>query len=430
MESLKKSMSHPWLAALLIGLAAQALFTLHLDRPSKPMFDETHYVPAAREVLGLDARSNVEHPMVGKEMIAIGMAVLGDNPIGWRATATVAGTATVIGVFAIVWLLCGSVRTAATGAVLAMLNQTLFIQARIGMLDVFLGAFVIWAIALMLWSMKGSGGAVWRRWIAASALLGLATGVKWAAAPYVAMAAVAFVAIRVADMRRDGRTIKPAGATPQLTRWPGMGTIPAIALLGIVSVTTYFATFLPALLHANEPLTIQGLVARQWEMYSLQTQILAAHPYQSDWWTWPLMTRPMWYLYELDQGVQRGVLLVGNPVIMWGGLIAVATCYWTALRRQALRPLAVALLWTASVAIYAVIPKSLGFYYYYHLSGIFLCLTIAVAFDQHDRAGRRWEERFVLASLAAFAYFYPIISASALLGPQEFQHWMWLKSWA
>lgn len=430
MDRLNKFLRHPWLVALLVGLAAQTLFTLHLDQPSKPMFDETHYVPAAREVLALDARSNVEHPMVGKEMIAIGMAVFGDNPIGWRATATVAGTATVLGVFAILWLLCGSVRTAATGAVLAMLNQTLFIQARIGMLDVFLGAFVIWAIALMIWSMRGSGGAVWWRWIAASALFGLATGVKWAAAPYIAMAAIAFIAIRIADIRRDECTFKQIGAGRQLRHWAGMGAVPAIALLGVVSIATYFATFVPALIHAHEPLTIQGLLARQWQMYSLQTQILTPHPYQSDWWSWPLMTRPMWYLYELDQGVQRGVLLIGNPVIMWGGLVAVAVCYWTALRRQAVRPLAVAALWTASVAIYAVIPKSLGFYYYYHLSGIFLCLVLAVAFDQHDRAGRRWEERFVLASLAAFVYFYPIISGAALLGPQEFQHWMWLKSWA
>lgn len=427
--SIRAALSCPWIAALLVALAAQTLFAVNLDRPSRPMFDETHYVPAARAILALDTPTNIEHPMVGKEMIAVGIATMGDNPTGWRIMSTLAGTATVLAVLALLILLTGSVRTAATGAVLAMANQTLFIQARIGMLDVFLGTFILWAMVMMLWSMRSQGRAVWWRWTAGAALLGLATGVKWAAIPYVALAGAAFVVIRVRDMRREAHAIARVSDKRQMPNWTGMGIVPALAILGLVSIATYLATFAPAFLYAHDPLTLSGLFGRQWEMYALQTQKLAPHPYQSDWWSWPVMIRPMWYLYELDQGVQRGVLLVGNPVVMWGGLAAVAACYWTWIRTRAMLPLAMALLWTASVAIYAIIPKSLGFYYYYHLSGIFLCLAIAVAFHRHDRAGRRWEERFVLASLAAFVYFYPIISAAPLMDAQEFQHWMWLSTW-
>jgi dolichyl-phosphate-mannose-protein mannosyltransferase len=431
LERVKALRTRPWIVALLIGLAAQMLFTVHLDRPTRIMFDEVHYVPAAQAILDLEGPRNIEHPMVGKELIAAGMAVLGDNPIGWRIMPSLAGTATVLGVFAFLWLLLGSMRPAVIGAALALLNQTLFVQARTAMLDIFLGAFLLWGIVLMLWAMRGQGRQVWWRWIAASAVLGLATGVKWSAIPYIALAAAAFLVIRAIDARRAKRPLAAMLSGKDQPHWPGLPAIPALALLGAVSIVVYFLTFFPAFFYAREPLTLTGLFAQQWDMYALQTQVLKPHTYQSEWWTWPLLIRPIWYFYEWDDGAQRGVLLIGNPVVMWGGLLAVLACYWAWFRECAIRPLAVALLWTASLAIYVVIPKSLGFYYYYHLSGIFICLALAVAFHHFDRGrDRGWEEWFAAASLVAFVYFYPIIAASPLGKVDGFRHWMWIPSWA
>ncbi len=431
LDRIKALGNRPWIVALLIGLAAQLLFTVHLDRPGRIMFDEVHYVPAAQAILDLSGPRNIEHPMVGKELIAAGMVLFGDNPIGWRIMPSFAGTATVLGVFAFLWLLLGTMRPALIGAALAALNQTIFVQARTAMLDIFLGAFIVWGMVLMLWAMKGQGRQVWWRWIAASALLGLATGVKWSAIPYIALAAAAFLVIRARDARIAGRPLVSALSGKDQPHWRGLPALPALALLGAVSITVYFLSFFPAFLYASQPLTLSGLFAQQWEMLSLQTQVLRPHTYQSDWWSWPLLIRPIWYFYEWDDGAQRGVLLIGNPVVMWGGLLAVLACYWAWFRARAIRPLAVALLWTASVAIYVVIPKSLGFYYYYHLSGIFLCLVLATAFHYFDRGRNRgWEEWFAATSLVAFVYFYPIIAASPLSSDQGFRHWMWFPSWA
>lgn len=419
--------TRPWLVALLLGLAAQLLFTVHIDRPSRIMFDETHYVTASRTLIEMTEPVNKEHPLLGKEMIAGGILVFGDNPYGWRLMSSFAGTATVIAGFAFLFLLMGAMRPAIVGALLMMLNQMLFIQARIGMLDIFLGAFLLWALVLMLWAMHGTPRQVLWRWIGASALLGLAVGVKWAAIPYVALAGLAFLLLRMAEHRGA-----PAAALLGTThrRWPGMSTIGGLALLGGVSIPVYLLTFLPAFFYASEPMTLAGLIPFQIDMYRLQTQVLASHTYQSSWWSWPLMIRPIWYFYELDMGYQRGVLLIGNPLIMWGGLIAVIACLVAWFRERAARPLSVALLWISSVAIYIVIPKSLGFYYYYYLSSLFLCFALAVAFHHYDRKRMRgWEEWFTAASLLMFGYFYPIISAGPLADAQRFNFWMWLPSW-
>jgi dolichyl-phosphate-mannose--protein O-mannosyl transferase len=423
---LSKLAARPVLLALLIGLASAVLFGFHLDRPSRPMFDEVHYLPAARILLALEGPTNIEHPLLGKALIATGIALFGDDVIGWRAMALLAGAATVMAVFAFLQLLTANTRTAVFGAVLVALNQLVFIQARIAMLDVFLGALLLWGLVSLLWAMRSPPRWTAWRWTLGSALLGLAVGVKWLAVPYVAFAGMAFVAIRL----HDTSIVKPPSDfwSGKQAHWPGLATVPALLILGLVSIAAYVLTFLPAFFYAEAPLTLADFVPFQREMWALQTQKLAAHPYQSSWWSWPLMLRPIWYFYEPDMGAQRGVLLIGNPVIMWGGLVAVVACWWAGLRHGARRTLAVAALWTASLLVWAIIPKSLGFYYYYYLPGIFLCLVIPVAFERYDTR-RRWDDWYAGASLIAFGYFYPILSAAPLSGPGSFAYWMWFDSW-
>jgi dolichyl-phosphate-mannose-protein mannosyltransferase len=397
----------PAVVALLIAIAAQCLFTVYLSRPSGLVFDEVHYVPAARAMLTLAHPANTEHPPLAKQLIAIGIALFGDNAVGWRALSTLAGTATVASGFALLMLLFGSVRTAALGALLVAVNQTVFVQARIAMLDGFLGAFVTGGLAATLWAARAPAGRRGLRIALAGVLLGAAVAVKWAAAPYVALVCTALL---FADRRR-----------------PTAGVALAIPL-GLIAVAVYFATFIPTFFYAADANSPSTLIALQQRMYDAQTQVLRPHPYQSDWWSWPLMIRPIWYYYEPDQGVLRGVLLLGNPVVMWGGLVGVAACLWAGLRGHR-GYLMLAGLWLFSIGIWAAIPKSLGFYYYYHLSGVFAALACAGALRLLPMRLRWVEGAFAVLAVAMFAGFYPIISGAPLADPQDFNRWMWFDSW-
>ncbi|GAA3701260.1 phospholipid carrier-dependent glycosyltransferase [Sphingomonas cynarae] len=404
----------PLPVALSIAIVAQILFLWRLTVPGILMFDEIHYVPAARRLLALDGPANVEHPLFAKMLIAGGIALFGDNALGWRLFSTLAATAVVTGVFALLWLGTRRLRPAVTGALCALLGFTVFVQARIAMLDGYMAAFVVTGAACLLWAMHGRPAQVRRRWIAGAVLLGLATGCKWTAAPYVAFAGIALILLK------RGRP----------DRWRGMATIPALLLLGGVSVATYFATFAPAFFYTHEPLTLATILPFQLYMYGQQTQVLPAHTYQSSWWSWPLDLRPIWYLYEPVDGAQRGVLMIGNPAVLWGGLLAVAACAIGWLRTRDVRLGAAAMLWIAGFVIWAIIPKSLGFFYYYYLPSIWLCIAIAVAFDHWRARVAGWDEAYLLLVAGLFVHFYPILSAAALSGPRAFTRWMWLPGWA
>ena len=396
--------------ALLLFALAEALFLFRLSVPSIFVFDEVHYVPAARTLIALSGPANIEHPLLGKSLIALGMLLFGDTPFGWRIMSTLAGSVTCVAIFATTWLVTCRRRPSLVAAALTLLGFTLYVQARIAMLDGFMLAFLSSAVAMIAWTLRRGG---WWRWIVAAVLLGLAVGCKWLAAPYVAFAAAAFILFKRADPRR----------------FPGLPVWPALAVLGILSVLSYFATFAPAFFYQVEPLTLARLIPFQLDMYERQTQVLPAHAYQSNWWTWPLLIRPIWYLYEPVDGTQRGILLIGNPLIMWSGLVAVAACWIGWVRTGAPRLFAAAWLWTGSLAIWAVIPKSLGFYYYYFPSSVFLAVPLALMLDHWRSRWRHIDLAFVAAALALAIYFLPVLSAAPLPDGGAFRYWTWFGTW-
>lgn len=84
MHSASRTSGDPLGWCIALALAFWALLLVRLTIPTKPYFDEVHYLPAAREYWALGKFVNREHPLLGKELIAIGMQLFGDRPLGWR----------------------------------------------------------------------------------------------------------------------------------------------------------------------------------------------------------------------------------------------------------------------------------------------------------------------------------------------------------
>lgn len=394
---------------LLLGLIAQALFLIGAHQPTHPMFDEVHYLPAARAILTLDGPINEEHPLFAKQIIALSMTLFGDTPLGWRLASTLAGSGTVVALFAVMWRLTRSTRTAATAALLAMMNGLLFVQARIAMLDIFMGLFLTAAAATALAAPDVRRPAV--ALVSTGTLMGLSIASKWAAVP---LCAAIGLALLVAAWR--------GGGWRRAAEWG--------AMVGGPAALVYLATFWPLLLYRTGAVAPFDLIAYQARMFALQTQVLAPHTYQSDAWTWPLAIRPIWYLYETTEGVTRGVLLLGNPAIMWGGLAAVATGLSDGWRHRRWAVAGPALLWLVAMGQWLVIPKKIGFYYYYYMPALILPAAIAMAFHVHGHGRRGWIPAVFLAlACATFVHFYPILSAVPLAGERAFMRWMWLSTW-
>ena len=389
---------------------------------SQPYFDEVHYLPAARELLVLGEFTNREHPLLGKELIALGIALFGDNPWGWRLLPTLFGTLALFAAMRALWFAtCSRFATLAYGVLLAT-GFHLFIHARIAMLDIYYLAFLSVAAWQFAAAIRQPEEGRWRLALTGIAL-GLAMGAKWNALVVAMLPGLAFFFARAAAGRR--RLFLSRRGAPV----PGTTLVEAFLWLGVVPLAVYAATFIPAYYFRINPIT-EGLVFHHEFMLSQQEQVLKGHPYQSTWEQWVLNARSIWYLYEPVEGVQRGIMLIGNPLTMLLGLPALAWCGWHGLTRRNWAALAVVVLYAVSLGFWIVASKPVQFYYHYALPSMALLAALALACDALWRGGwRKSALAPVIGSVLVFAWFYPIVSAAPLEGPDSFAVWTWIPSW-
>lgn len=410
-----------WCVAL--AAAFWLLMVWNLGIPSKPYFDEVHYLPAARELLELGSYANKEHPLLGKALIAAGIALFGDTPFGWRILGSVAGALALLAALRALWFASENrFATIAYGMLLAS-GFHLFVQARIAMLDIFMIAFLALAWWQLAAAMREPERGRWRLALAGIAL-GLAMGTKWNAVPLAMLPGLGFLFLRLRAGRRH-LLLSRRGAPV-----PGVSLAEAAVWLGLVPLAVYALTFAPALYFAEGAVKPRDFVTLHTQIMAMQESVLRPHPYQSRWPEWVTNWRAIWYLYEPVDGAQRGILLVGNPLTMLLGLPALLWCVWQgAVRRRAAHG-GVAVIYAVSLGLWLVADKPVQFYYHYILPSMALLAALALALAELEAKGWRKTVRAVLVvSVLLFAFYYPILAALPLPGPRSFVIWTWLNSW-
>ena len=417
---------------LFIPLVFASVAGVRLTIPSAPYFDEIHYLPAARELVSWwngtgGVYRNPEHPLLGKELIAIGIALFGDNPLGWRIMPLAAGTLAVTAAMRAMWHASRDRFACVAFGVLLVTGFHLVVQARIAMLDVFMAAFLMVAAWQFAAAVREPETGRWRLAITGVAI-GCALGSKWNAVPVAMAFGLAFFAARLAAGRR--RLFTSRRGIPI----PGISLIEAFGWLGIVPLTVYALTFAPGFAlegpYGPSPLAERGLTGFHLHMIDLQQQVTAHHSYQSTWRQWVLNARGIWYLTEAADGAQRGVLLIGNPLTMLLGLPALMWCAFDGLRRRDWAKIGAVAGYCAAIGLWVIAPKPVQFYYHYLVPSLFLLAALAFALTDLRRNGWRWPAYGVLAgSIVLFVVFYPVLTAAPLEGPESLLKWTWLAGW-
>jgi dolichyl-phosphate-mannose-protein mannosyltransferase len=151
------------------------------------IFDEAYYVNAARRIDGIAVPAhqnyagdpagqdpNSEHPQFAKLVIAGAIELFGDGPFAWRIGSLLFGTLAILGMFVLAGASGASRWCSLLAATLMASDNLLLVAGRIGTLDIYVVAFMIWAAAMYL---RG-------RPLAAGVLLGVGATAKLVA-PYL-----------------------------------------------------------------------------------------------------------------------------------------------------------------------------------------------------------------------------------------------------
>jgi dolichyl-phosphate-mannose-protein mannosyltransferase len=408
-------------------LAAQVVFLLGITEPGQPYFDEVHYVGAARQMLVGSEALNREHPPLVKALIARSITLFGDNPLGWRFPGTCFGALALVGIYRWALELFAREGAAIWASAVTLLNQMLYVQSRIAMLDVVMVAFVIWALFFFATTWRARG--VRLRFAACGAALGLAAASKWPG--LIAWAMVVGIVLFVALLKHwQVRFENPRSGDwyrPEL--WRDMRLVDWLLSLALIPMLVYFVTFVP-----TEGFDLSALLRRQAEMWQSLASVPASHPYLSAWYDWPIIRRPIWYLFAPDASPSsdqiRAVALLGNPLVLWAGIPAVLVCIggWLLARRGDAFLIAAGAL--SLYLAWAIVPTAGGFFYYYFPTGMTLGVALAYLFYETQLARWPWlRPLFLVAALGSFAYFFPITSAAAGVTLPGYYARMWFGGW-
>ncbi|SHG07392.1 phospholipid carrier-dependent glycosyltransferase [Bradyrhizobium erythrophlei] len=412
--------------AIIVFVAAHFALLIGVTTPEKFYFDEVHYVPAARQMLEPvmpQPMLNPMHPPLAKQLIALSIRALGDEPLGWRYPAVLFGALSIVAMY-----LCGLALFAAQGpaiaaALLAFFNQMLFVQSRIAMLDIFALAFSLFAIAAF---MQGFRQVRPHLMFALAGLnFGLSAACKWSG---VFALAVSIVIVAVIRLMQSWRTRFADGHALDWYRpdlWPDFKSYHFAACFVLVPAVVYLASFVPLY-----GLSVPDIWEAQRRIFGDNTTTaIAGHTYMSSWPSWPLLIRPVWYLFDkIGDDRIAAVVFLGNPLVLWPALAALGVCLrdWIVTRRR--DAFLILAFYFGTWLAWAMLPRTLGFIYYYLPAATMASLAVVYALRRGNSP--RWLLwGFVAFAFAGFAAMLPVSAAFVGTSMATFGRLMLFQSW-
>lgn len=396
-------------------------------------FDEIYHGRTAYEFLHhLPAYENT-HPPLGKFLIALGVAVFGMNPFGWRIAGALFGIAMVPVCYLFTRKLTGNTPASALACVLFAFDFMHFTQTRLATIDVFITFFVMLMYLFMYQYCTETiyGNSPKKAYLSLGACgicMGLGIACKWTGIYAGAGLAVIFF-INLYQRYRDGRfTLKSIYRT----------ILFCLLFFLVVPALIYLLSYLPFRDYTDDGLFLR-MLHNQESMFSYHSDLEATHPYSSAWYEWPIIKRPIWYFSSIvtgsagNGGIREGISAFGNPIVWWSGIPAALYMVYLAVRKK---DSTAAFLITGYLAQYLpwFFVTRITFIYHYFPSVIFVVLMIIHSIMQ-------WKTKFtkqnfiLLCSLfgilttALFLLFYPVLSGEPVEADFVEKYLRWFNSW-
>jgi dolichyl-phosphate-mannose-protein mannosyltransferase len=428
----------------------------------------------------------IVHPDGGKWVIALGEKLFGLDSFGWRISGVVIGALTVLVLGRLVLRMTGSVVVACIASLLLAVDGMHFVMSRLALLDIFLTFWIVCGVACVVADRDWIRARIdryrfVRPWqLLAGVCFGMACATKWSGIYVLA----AFGVLAVVWEVRSRRDIGPGHIGPRhgwLRRTIVVG-LPAFGSIVIVALLVYLVTWTGFLLHhevyearfgrgygeysapwgayVERPTTgflgeTRDAFRSLWHFhvmtYQFHTNDLnsATHPYQSSPATWLLQWRPVGADAQFDLPAStrcgqaagetciREILILGNPIIWWSGILALLAAVVVWLRTRT---------WTWAVPVVAVLVCWLPWFrfddrpIFSFYAVTFIPFTIvAICLVIHALIGSATSPRhryvtgltigmFVVAAVVTFWYFHPIYTDD-LIPYGSWHDRMWWSRW-
>lgn len=164
------------------------------------------------------------------------------------------------------------------------------------------------------------------------------------------------------------------------------------------------------------------------EMYTANQGLTAEHSYSSQWYTWPLMKRPIYYWVNENSRIY----LIGNPLIWWASTIAIVylaislVLKHTDWRDKNYLPTFIVGGYILNLLPFIGVARVM-FLYHYFAALIFaiMALVYLISITEHSYK-IFWS--FTVAVIISFLFFAPLNYGKGLT-PNQYESRVWVESW-
>ncbi len=379
-------------------------------------FDEIYHPRTALEHIEGVSPYEISHPPLGKLILGLGIRLFGMTPFGWRFMGTLFGVAMLPLLYVFLKNLFGRTAVAACGTVLLAADFMHLTQTRIGTIDTY-GVFFILLMYYFLYRyLTLPAGAPFRKCalplFLSSLFWGIGAASKWTVIyGCVGLALLYFIGLyqKLRDWPREERHAR--------TAWTFRLLAFSVLCFALIPAVIYVLSYYPYA-QAKGDTSLSGWLGVMWEnqkyMFSYHKGVVDTHPYSSRWYQWILDIRPI--LYYLDSSLPGYTTRFGaflNPVVCWGGLLAMLAVAVRMVQRRCGKALFILVGYLSQLAPWFLIGR-ITFAYHYFPSVIFLILALCYVFrDLAEREDAvRWKPAvYALTGGAAvlYAMFYPVL---------------------
>jgi dolichyl-phosphate-mannose--protein O-mannosyl transferase len=388
-----------------------------LNFPKGYIFDEVYYAKNAASLISAGVELNeqgaaefVVHPPLGKWLIGIGIKLFGNNEFGWRISAALVGSGSVLLIYLIAQKLFNSLFLSNVAAALLALDGLHLVMSRVALLDIFLMFFILLAFYLILRDNLWLSGVV----------IGLASATKWSAVFVIPFLILLTVHIGRANFATWGKRFNQFVLTPigiYLLSWSGW--------------------FINSKGWARD--SGSNLFSSLWnyhvEMMNFHRGLTEQHAYAANPWSWLVLGRPTSFYYESGKNCgasscSQEILAIGTPILWWAGIFAIAITVGLFIAN---RDRVSAFILAGIAATYLpwfFIQNRTTFYFYAIAILPFIVLSLINVFNWalSNQINRKLIYGFVVAVGINFIYFMPIFIGINI----PYEDWlarMWLPSW-
>jgi predicted membrane-bound dolichyl-phosphate-mannose-protein mannosyltransferase/Gpi18-like mannosyltransferase len=410
-------------------------------------FDEIYHARTGYELLHGMHIYETTHPPLGKDFIALGIALFGMTAFGWRFFGTLFGVLLVPLVYLLVRRLLRKPWLAGVAAGLMALDFMRFTQSRLATIDTCATFFILLGALCMLWYAQralthGVGGALLPMALGGVAF-GLGCAAKWTGVYAGAGLAVLYFGVLArryaqlhAALGADGRELTHAQRGAKHRLWLRellLALGGGVLFYVLVPLGIYLAAYLPYRA-GDASFGLADWWACQLSMFRYHSTLEATHPFSSSWYAWLGDLRPVWYYQGsgLAAGQYSSIAGFVSPVLAWCGLAALV---WLLARQAGARGTAaggfVLVCYGSNLLPWLLVTRCTFLYHYFPCLP-FLAAAIALALNAlaHKNERRARAAAVVLLGAAAvlFVWFYPVLAGVPVSGAWA-ASLKWLPSW-